>query len=187
MARIRQHQTSPTYPWQVFTVVDTNAGIPYCFPWEPPRFRGTRQNVALMPTEFVCLTPDTLPVGIAGMAWWYPFDQPPRKQTKHWIHPQPAYGTTFGLPVPISGMAWYGGWEPPHFPRKTKVTIQQTQMFVWNPAFAPVGIAGMAWYYAWDQPKRRRADVVQMPTTTQVYARSPWKGYYNVKITGGGR
>jgi len=130
MRRIRQHQTGPTFPFQTFLPSDTNAGIPYIFPWQPPFFRGNRQNVAQMPTTFLALTPDTLPVGIAGMAWWYPFDQPPQKKTKPFIQQTEMRVLIPGtLPVGISGSAWFKTWEPPFFPKKMKPHLQPQPVY----------------------------------------------------------
>jgi hypothetical protein len=152
MRRPVQHQQRPTFPWQIFAPPDTNAGIPYIFPWQPPFFRGNRQNVALMPTTFIALTPDTLPPNIDGMAWWYPFDQPPQKKTK--VTAQQTEMRVLipsTLPVAIAGSAWFVSWQPPHFPRKVPAYLQPRP--------------------EWGIP------IIDVP----------WRGFYNVKISGGGR
>lgn len=181
-----QHQQQPTYPWQVFAQVDTNAGIPYIVPFQPPFFRGNRLPVHEHPTFFGVLIPETLPPEISGMAWWRPFDQPDQRKTKTFIQQtEMVLLIPDTLPVPISGSAWNVAWTPPHFPHRTKPNAHQ-----FSPAFvsvegAPVGISGMAWFQPFTPPKQRKTDVWTMSSPTTTYKLPPWKGYYTVRIFGG--
>lgn len=128
---MRQHQGGPTYPWQVVVPPDTNAGIPYNFQWEPPYFP-QKVPVHLMPTEFVSLTPETLPPHVEGIAWmkgWEPpfFHRPYQtkvelQQTSMWSA-SPEFN-----PVPISGAAWYTPWEPAYRQWTNISVMQQTTL-----------------------------------------------------------
>jgi hypothetical protein len=138
-----------------------------------------------MPTEFVVLIPDTLPVGIEGIAFYKAFDQPPQRRTRVEIQ-QTEFRVLIPetLPVGISGIAWMKPWEPPYFARRTDPTIHPQPAYG-TPSFLPTPVSGMAWYVAFDQPKQKRVPVWSMSTSFYIPANTQWKGYYSIRIFGG--
>lgn len=103
---------------ELATITGTNvpsvSGIPWMKVWEPPFFP-TSTKVQLQQTLMWSPTPDTLPIGISGIAWYRDWVQPRFKDVPTW------FPNIFGLqipifvPTPVSGISWMKPWEPPRF------------------------------------------------------------------------
>lgn len=189
MAKIIQHQQRQDWVPAVPPPVAEVAGIPWLIGWTPPTFMGNRLPVHEMPTEFKTLTPDTLPVGVSGSAFFRPWEPPhfPRRV------PAQQQQTELRTLLPpsilsrIQGIAWYYQFDQPS-QRKTPVERQQTEFRLLLPASVVAKIQGIAWrvqlsepYFArgtkpWLQPA---TTFIVSPATLPVRtAGIPWYGQF---------
>lgn len=153
MTKLIQHQQrqnwSPTEPPPVADVT----GISWLVGWTPPNFRGNRLPAFEMPTEFVSLTPATLPVGISGSAFFRPWEPPyfPRRV------PADRQQTELRTLIPpailslLKGIPWYYQFDQPP-QRKTPVERQQTELHTLLPASIVAKIQGIAWRVQFSEP-----------------------------------
>lgn len=164
-------QTTQLFAPSPDTLPPQIAGIAWFKPWEPPRFHGVPSH--FQQSEMVQLIPSTLPQQVGGMAWQYSWGQPQQRKVDV-VRQQTEFRQFIPAtlpPVTIS-TALSKMWEPPYFPRFTKPSIQQTQLFVPSPATLPIVISGIAWWRAWDQPKQKRVDPFEIQTNFHTFTTS---------------
>lgn len=102
----------------------------------------------------VPLTAATLPVTVAGMAWFKAWE-PPYFPTRFKTELQDTETRQIAPPPPpagVSGIAWMKTWEPPSF-RGVPVERQPaTQWPAKVPIPQPVGVSGIAFVEQWKPP-----------------------------------
>lgn len=118
---------------------------------------------SLQQTELKTSIPYNLVDTIQGIAWWRPLDVWNKPKFPVGLQQTEGWNPRFQPAIGPSGIPWRIALDEPFFPRKMKVYLQKTEMFLNPPSTLPVPIGGMAWRVPLEEWRKKRYPVYLQP------------------------